>query len=120
MKKKSLLLIIPLIIIIIIVILVVHKNDKVSNIDITDTGFEYDVIICDEYFELVECIINKDTDENYTKQMRIDLKNEVKQMQEEWKSFGREELTKKCTEELAKFENDEMKNKLKSFGCSLK
>jgi tRNA uridine 5-carbamoylmethylation protein Kti12 len=67
---------------------------------------------------LVECIIDKDDNKNYTKQMRIDLKNEVKQMQEEWKQLDEEELTKKCTEELAKFEP--MENNLNSFGCSAK
>ena len=51
--------------------------------------------------------------------MRIDLKNEVILMQEKWKNFTEEELYNKCTEELAKFDNEEMKNKLKSFGCSL-
>jgi hypothetical protein len=41
-------------------------------------------------------------------------------MQEEWKQLNEEELTKKCTEGLKTFEKDEMKENLKSFGCSVK
>ena len=96
-----------------------HKSE-LKKIDVTKTDFEYNVGICDEYFELVECIIDNDTDERYTEQMRIDLKNEVKQIQEEWKIFSEEELTIKCTEELAKFDNEKMKNYMKSFGCFMK
>ena len=110
MKKKYYLLILPL-----TLLLVGCESNK---IDVTDTWFEYDVKICDKYFKLVECIIDKDDNKNYTKQMRIDLKNEVKQMQEEWKQLNEKELTRKCTEELAKFES--MEDNLNSFGCSAK
>ena len=89
-----------------------------KKINITDTGFEYDVKICDKYFELVECIIDKDTNEKYTKEIRTELKSEIKQMQEEWKQLNEEDLTKKCTEELSKLEP--MKENMNSFGCSIK
>lgn len=108
MKKLSFLLVLPL---------VFWCGKKV---DVTDTGFEYDVEICDKYFELVECIIDKDDNPNYTKEMRAELRDEVKNMQEEWKHLNEEELTKKCAEWLATFEKDEMKENLKSFGCSVK
>ena len=117
MKKKSLLLILSLIIVIIIVLLIVFKKDKVGNIDVSDTDFAYKVNICDEYFELVECIIDKDTDERFTKQMRIELKNEVRQMQEKWKDYSEEELTKKCTEELENYINWIKEKNLNDFGC---
>ena len=120
MKKSLLFLVITLIIVILVVIVLVFwKKKKIGNIDITETNFDYQVDICDKYFELAECIIDRDTDERFTRQMRIDLKNEVKLMQEKWKNLTEEELFNKCTEELAKFDSDEMKNKLKSFGCSL-
>lgn len=89
-----------------------------KKVDITDTGFEYDVKICDKYFELVECIIDKDTNVNYTKEIRTELKSEIKQMQEGWKQLSEEELTKKCTEELAKLEP--IKDEMNAFGCSTK
>jgi hypothetical protein len=47
---------------------------------------------------LVECIINKDDNPNYTQEMRIELSDEVKKMQEEWKQLDEKELTKKCTD----------------------
>ena len=113
--KKTLLLILSVIIIISIVVLVICKKNK---IDITDTWFDYDVKICDKYFELVECIIDKDANVNYTKEIRTELKGEIKQMQEGWKQLSEEELTKKCTEELAKLEPIE--DEISAFGCSTK
>lgn len=89
-----------------------------GKVDVRNTWFEYDVEICDKYFELVGCIIDNDNDENYTEQMRVELKNEVKKMQEEWKLLDKEELTKKCSEEFDKFKSWE--DNLKSFGCSIK
>ena len=109
MKKISFLLVLPLV----LLVIGCWKN----KIDVTDTDFEYDVEVCDEYFELVECIINKDDNPNYTQEMRIELSDEVKKIQEEWKQLDEEELTKKCTDWLAIFETDEMKSELKSFGC---
>ena len=89
-----------------------------EKVDITDTDFEYDVAVCDKYFELVECIIDKDTNVDYNQQMRLDLKNEIKKMQEEWKQLNEGELMNKCTEELSKYEKIE--DNLNSFGCSAK
>lgn len=117
MKKLFFFLILPLIVIVVVILLFVTRKDEVEKIDVTETDFEYEADICDEYFELVDCIINKDTDERFTKQMRIDLKNEVKLMQEKWKSFNQDELTKKCEEELNKYDNEIMQNKLKAFWC---
>ena len=88
-----------------------------DKVDVSDTDFDYDVKICDKYFELVECIIDKDTNPKYTKQMREDLKKEVKSMQDEWKQLNEQELTRKCTEGLETFETAEMQKNLSSFGC---
>lgn len=89
-----------------------------DKIDITDTWFDYNVEICDKYFKLVECIIDNDDNQNYTKQMRIDLKNEIKQVQVDWRQLDEEELTKRCSEEMAKFEP--LEDNLNSFGCSVR
>ena len=115
MKKSFLLFGISLIVVIIILIFVLCGKSKVANIDVSDTDFEFKLDVCENYFELVECIIDKDPNEKFTKQMRIDLKNEVRQMQEWWKTITEEELAMKCVEELSKFDNDEMKNRLKAF-----
>jgi hypothetical protein len=50
--------------------------------------------------------------------MKIDLKNEIKQMQEKWKQLNEKELVQKCTESMESFETEEMKEDLNSFGCS--
>ena len=109
MKKISLLLVFPLVLL--IIWCGKHK------VDVTDTDFEYNVEVCDEYFELVGCIIDKDDNPNYTKKMRDELRNKVKEMQEDWKQLSERELTRKCTEGLSQFETDEMKENLKSYGC---
>lgn len=117
MKKKSLILIFSLFVVILIILLIVHKKNK---IDITDTNFAYRENLCDEYFKLLDCIIDNDTDETYTKQMRIDLKNEIKLMQERWRQLSEEDLALKCKEELDQFDNDIMREKLALLKCSLK
>ena len=110
MKKLPFLLALPL-----SLLLIWCGEDR---IDVTDTWFDYNVEICDKYFKLVECIIDNDDNQKYTKQMRIDLKNEIKQVQWEWRQLDEEELTKKCSEELTKFEP--LEDNLNSFGCSVK
>ena len=83
----------------------------------TDTDFEYNVEVCDKYFELVECIIDNDDNPNYTKKMREELRNNVKEMQENRRKLSEQELTRKCIEGLSQFETDEMKENLRSYGC---
>jgi len=102
-----------------LVVFISFKNDDENDveIDVRDTGFEYNVAICDKYFELVECIIDRDTNENRTQEMRKEFKNDVKKIQEEWKQLSEEELTKKCTEVLRDFEEGLKHDNLNSFGC---
>lgn len=100
-----------------VVVFISFKNEDAVEIDVRDSGFEYDVAICDRYFELVECIIDRDTNVNYTKEMRDELKNLVKDLQNEWKHLNKEELTKECIQRLGSFEKDLEENKLDSFGC---
>ena len=102
-----------------LVVFISFKNDDENDveIDVRDTGFEYNVAICDKYFELVECIIDRDTNENRTQEMRKEFKNDVKKIQEEWKQLTEEELTKKCTEVLRDFEEGLKHDNLNSFGC---
>ena len=102
-----------------VVVFISLKNDDEDavEIDVRDTGFEYDVAICDRYFELVECIIDRDTNENWTQEMRQEFKGEVKKIQEEWKQLNKEDLTKKCTEVLENFEKGLKEDNLNSFGC---
>jgi hypothetical protein len=102
-----------------VVVFISFKNDDedVVEIDVRDTGFEHDVAICDRYFELVECIIDRDTNENWSQSMRQEFKSEVKKIQEEWKQLSKEDLTKKCTEVFENFEKGLREGNLNSFGC---
>ncbi len=102
-----------------LVVFISFKNDDENDveIDVRDTGFEYNVAVCDKYFELVECIIDRDTNENRTQKMRKEFKNDVKKIQEEWRQLTEEELTKKCTEVLRDFEEGLKHDNLNSFGC---
>ena len=102
-----------------LVVFISFKNDDENDveIDVRDTGFEYNVAICGKYFELVECIIDRDTNEKRTQEMRKEFKNDVKKIQEEWKQLTEEELTKKCTEVLGDFKEGLKHDNLNSFGC---
>ena len=78
MKKLSFLLIFSL-------VLLVFGCWK-KKIDITETEFEYDVDVCDRYFQLAECIIDNDKNKNWTKEMKDELRVAIKNRQEEWKA----------------------------------
>lgn len=117
MKKFLFFLIIFLVILSLYAFISRQNKDDDVEIDITDTGFQYDVAICDRYFKLVECIIDNDTNENWSHDMRIEFKSEVKKIQEDWKNLSEEELAKKCTDLLENFEKDLSKERLNSFGC---
>ena len=108
MKKSVFLLALPL-----VILVAWCWNDK---IDITDTNINVET--CDKYFELMDCILENDADENYTEEMRDELRQEVKDMQAEWESLDQEELSEKCNDELSKFE--EIEDRLEEIWCSIK
>ena len=110
-------MIVVIVIIIIVLVLLVGRKDEVGGIDVTKTDFEYDVKVCDEYFELIECIIDRDTDDRFTRQMRIDLKNEIKNVQEKWKELDEHDLNKRCSDELLNYKNLLKVKDVETFGC---
>ena len=87
-----------------------------NKIDITDTDF--DVESCDKYFEATDCILENEVDENYTDEMRDELRQEIKNMQDSWNTYSEEELDSLCSNELSKFET--MEDHLNEIGCSIK
>ena len=87
-----------------------------NKIDITDTDF--DVESCDKYFELVDCILENEEDETYSEDMRNELRQEVKDMQDSWNSYSEEELDNLCNNELSRFEAIE--STLTEIGCPIK
>ena len=108
MKKFGLLAVLPL------VLLVAGCGS--NKIDITDT--DIDVAQCDQYFELMECILENDTDASYTEEMRDELRANIKSMQEEWSTLDDEELADTCSTELAKYVKIE--DRLEEIWCSIK
>ena len=86
-----------------------------NKIDITDTDF--DVESCDKYFELVDCILENDNDENYSEDMRNSLREEVKNMQNSWSGLSDNELDTLCSSELSRFES--IDSTLNKIGCSV-
>lgn len=89
MKKLSFLLVLPL-----VLLVFWCWKDKV---DITDTDFEYEVDVCDEYFELAECIIDNTKNEDWTENLKNDLRLEIKMQQDERKSLSEDQLTRNCS-----------------------
>ena len=71
------------------------EEDEMQEVDIVST--DIDVKVCDEYFELVKCVIDKTTNQNRTKKMKNELKLELKAKQEERKKMDKDELAKTCS-----------------------
>ena len=86
-----------------------------KKMDITDNNLN--VESCDKYFELMDCVLINENDERYTTEMRDELREYVKSIQEEWESLDEETLDKKCSDELLKFET--MSDRLNEIGCSM-
>lgn len=68
---------------------------EIQEVDIVNT--DINVKVCDEYFELVQCVIDKTTNQNWTKKMKNELKLELKAKQEERKKMDKDELAKTCS-----------------------
>lgn len=109
MKKYAFLLALPLI------ILVAGCNND-EKIDITDTNI--DLESCDKYFEMMECVLQNDNDEDYTESERNQLRQTVKDKQAEWEWLDQEILDEKCNLELEKF--NAIEDRLENIWCALK
>ena len=87
-----------------------------KKIDITETAFSVDS--CDRYFQLLDCILDKDSDETYTESDRLDIREQIKSMQEDWSGLDNDTLSENCSSELEKFSTDEVKSELSKIWCS--
>lgn len=74
------------------------EEEEMQEVDIVDT--DIDVKVCDEYFDLVQCVIDKTTNQNWTKEMKNELRLEMKAKQEERKKMSKEDLDKTCSDML--------------------
>ena len=120
MKKLSLLVVLCLIVLAAFLWLFIFwkkDNTNLEDIDVTETWFEYNIAVCDKYFNLIECIIDNDPNENWDQQMKLETKAKVKEMQDEWKELDEDELIKKCTNALESYEKTLKDEGVDSFGC---
>jgi hypothetical protein len=110
MKKFMLLITLP-------IILIISWCWDEDDVSVTD--FEYDVSACDKYFEIAECILNNAENPDWDKDLKNELRQMIKQQQEQWKQLSEKELVKNCTKWLANYDNKESRELLESLGCSL-
>lgn len=89
------------------------ENAEESNV----AKAEINVESCNNYFELVNCIIDNDTDESYTDEDRELIRQWVEDMRDAWASLSDEALNQMCNAEISKF--DWMQDYLSEIGCSL-
>ena len=87
--------------------------NKEEKIDITETKF--DVEVCDNYFALLDCIIDNDWNKKYSFQAKNDLRSEILAFKDEWYKLDNESLTKKCSENLDEY--IKIEDKLIEIGC---
>lgn len=72
---------------------------------------------CNTWFKLVNCIIDNDTDQTYSKEDRELIRQWVTDMRDSWKGLDEDTVEEMCNEELSKF--DSMREYLSQIGCSL-
>ena len=86
-----------------------------KKVDITDTGLE--VESCNQYFSLMECILENESDDTYSPEKRDELREEIKELQASWAELDEETLDNTCSAELAKF--SALKDSLAEIWCSI-
>lgn len=71
------------------------QENEIEKVDILNTAI--DLKVCDKYFELADCVIDKTSNQNWTKKMKNELRLELKTKQEERKKLPEEELARVCS-----------------------
>lgn len=72
-----------------------------SEINIQELDFDYDVEVCDKFFEVSECIINNTKNSSWTQEKKDNLRNGIIQKQEQWKALTKEQLEEECSSILS-------------------
>lgn len=115
MKKLSLLWVLLWIAVISCTLAGCWKKEQASNV----TKNEINVESCNTYFELVNCIIDNDTDASYSEEDRKVIREWVEDMRDGRASLDDETLDEMCIKEISKFEWEQMKEYLSNIGCSI-
>lgn len=91
------------------------EDSEVKNV--TSAGINAES--CNDYFELVNCIIDNDTDESYSQEERDLIREGIADMRESWASLDEDTVEEMCDNELSTFTSDSMRDYLSQIGCSL-
>ena len=110
MKKSALWIILPLVV---LVAWCLWGWDKTN---ITENKFEAES--CNQYFEMMSCILDNANDESYSESLREDLRQDIISMQEERKNLDQETLSDTCSAELSRF--DGIQDSLAEIGCAVR
>lgn len=90
-----------------------------KKIDITNTNSlkEYNAESCNKYFEIADCIIEKEIDPSRTDEMRKELRQEIVEQQQSRSGLDSETIENNCKTELNSFY--EIKNHLIEIWCKV-
>lgn len=108
MKKTLLVSLLP-------IVLLAWCGSEEKDIQLSDTKFDID--ICNQYFELADCILENDPDEKVSEEDRIQIKEEFIQYQETLKEMEPEELTELCESNYNTLTSDS--EALEKIGCNI-
>lgn len=72
-----------------------------NKINITDT--EFHVESCDKYFELMDCILDNENNEERDQESRDVIRSDIKTLQNMWNNLDEKTLDDKCSSELENF-----------------
>ena len=89
------------------------RNKLEVNLDETN----FDVDVCNTYFDLIECVIENEPNDAYTPEIRDNLKAESQKTKASWLDKDSDELEVLCSSKLSKFE--ERAEEIAWFGCTM-
>lgn len=113
MKKIALIGVLPLL------FLIVWCWDKKTEITNTNSLKEYKAESCNKYFEIADCIIEKEVDPSRTDEMREELRKEIVKQQASRSGLDSETIENSCKNELESFYDTDVKNHLKEIWCNI-
>ena len=76
-----------------------------SEISAQEPVFDYDVDICDKFFEVSNCIIDNTKNSSWTQEKKDELRNAILLRQEQWKTLSRDQLEEECSSILSVLKN---------------
>ncbi len=111
MKKIAIIGLLPLL------FLIVWCWDKKTEIINTESLKKYNAESCNKYFEIADCIIEKEIDPSRTDEMREELRKEIAEKQSSRNGLDSETIENNCKTELNSFY--EIKDHLIEIWCKV-